>query len=67
MTTIKDLTILSQSQLQRAIEICKLIGFPVKIKDQEYPIKLEYIVKTLTPWLMEQSLENVIKVKDRLN
>lgn len=65
MITSKDTMILAQSQIQRAIELCGLIGFPETVKTQQQ--KLVYITRTLTPFLMKEVVKNADKVLEEVN
>ena len=60
MVTTRELQIMAQSQLQRAIEICSLVGFPEGMTNRD--VQIDYIVKKLTPRLVLSLLENVEKI-----
>lgn len=58
MLTFKDRLILAQSQLQRAIEVTQLCGFPEELNDATYKQKMKYITQDLTPKLMKVTVQN---------
>lgn len=63
--TQKDAQIMSQSQLQRAIELVDLIGFPETVKTQNE--KLLYITDKLTPFLVRRVIRNAEALKSELD
>lgn len=51
-----DARILAQSQLERAIEMCALVGFSDELTTPNE--KVDFIVNKLTPYLMRKTLKN---------
>ena len=60
----KDCSIMAQSQLQRAIEITELTGFPEGVNTPKEQIK--YLTDRVTPWLIKKCIDNALDHVDYL-
>ena len=56
MLTLKDRLILAQSQLERAIELTQVVGFPDGV--ETYSQKMKYVTQELTPKLIKITIAN---------